>query len=117
MMGRRSFPDKFLIRRAPPRQTAVFADPVSASLAHRPDLRLGAARISPSTRTLAGSDGSVIVEPRVMQVLLLLADVQGAVVTRAELIEHCWNGQIVGDDSINRAISELRRTVRTSARA
>jgi tetratricopeptide (TPR) repeat protein len=53
-----------------------------------------------------------MLEPRVMHVLLTLADAGGAVVTRDDFIEQCWDGQIVGDDSLNRAISELRRCVR-----
>jgi tetratricopeptide (TPR) repeat protein len=47
-----------------------------------------------------------------MQVLLALADAGGAVLSREDLIDICWNGQIVGDDSINRAIAEVRRISR-----
>ena len=47
-----------------------------------------------------------------MQVLLQLMDAGGEVVTREELFAHCWNGIFVGDDSLNRAIFELRRALR-----
>ena len=48
-------------------------------------------------------------EPRVMQVLVALARANGAVVSRDDLIRTCWNGRIVGDDSITRVIGRLRR--------
>lgn len=47
-----------------------------------------------------------------MQVLLALADANGSVLTREDLLRCCWNGVIVGDDSINRAIAEARRVAR-----
>ncbi len=47
-----------------------------------------------------------------MQVLVALADADGAVLTRDDLIRSCWKGRVVGDDSINRAIAEVRRIAR-----
>jgi len=47
-----------------------------------------------------------------MQVLVTLANAKGAVVTREDLIRDCWNGQVIGDDSIDRAIGEIRRAAR-----
>lgn len=47
-----------------------------------------------------------------MQVLVTLAKAMGAVITRDDLIRQCWNGQVVGDDSIDRAIGEIRRAAR-----
>ena len=44
-----------------------------------------------------------------MQVLLALLDAGGAVLSRDDLLRICWNGRIVGDDAINRAIGEARR--------
>lgn len=49
-----------------------------------------------------------------MQVLVTLADARGGVVTRDKLISECWNGLIVGDDAINRAISGIRRALRNA---
>lgn len=46
-----------------------------------------------------------------MQVLVALAVARGTVTTRAQLLEQCWNGVVVGDDSLNRAISEARRSL------
>lgn len=81
-------------------------------LARHEDFRLGNGAIRPSVRTIAGPGGTVTVEPRVMQVLVALVDAGGEVLTRDDLIRICWNGQIVGDDAVNRAISEVRRAAR-----
>jgi tetratricopeptide (TPR) repeat protein len=47
-----------------------------------------------------------------MQVLLAFVDANGAVLTREDLLRTCWGGMIVGDDSINRAVAEVRRIAR-----
>lgn len=83
----------------------------TANLASREDLTLGGVIVSPSTRTLRGPTGAEVVEPRVMQVLVVLAEAAGQVVTRETLFNRCWGGVYVGDDSLNRAIAALRRTM------
>lgn len=87
----------------------------AAGLAGREAFRLGETLIVPSSREVRGPGGGAIIEPRVMQVLLVLADAAGAVVTREDLIRLCWNSQIVGEDAINRAVAEVRRVARTLA--
>lgn len=82
------------------------------SLAERSDLRIGPLKISPSTRTIVGLGGRQVVEPRIMQVLLTLVDADGRVVSRERLFQSCWGGLNVGEDSLNRAIAELRRVIR-----
>src|SRR5258708_29584401 len=44
-----------------------------------------------------------------MQVLVALYRAKGAVVSRDDLIARCWEGRIVGEDAINRAIWRLRK--------
>lgn len=78
-------------------------------LAKREDFSLGSATIRPSLRTVEGPLGSTRCEPRVLQVLLALADARGRVLTREDLLRLCWDNRIVGDDAINRAVSEVRR--------
>lgn len=89
-------------------------DAVAPSLARRPDFRLGSATVRPSIRTVEGPTGSVTTEPRVMQVLVAFVDANGAVLTRDDLLRTCWSGMIVGDDSINRAVAEVRRIARAT---
>ena len=90
------------------------AESAASPLAHRPDLCLGAATVRPSLRSVEGPDGSITTEPRVMQVLLALADAGGAVLSRDDLMRLCWGGAVVGDDSVNRAVAEIRRLARTT---
>lgn len=78
-------------------------------LAKRADFHLGNVLVRPSVRTVEGPEGVHKGEPRVLQVLIALADAQGKVLSREDLLEQCWDGRIVGDDAINRAVAEVRR--------
>ena len=78
-------------------------------LAKRPDFLLGSATVRPSLRMIEGPSGTAKGEPRVIQVLVALADARGGVLSRDDLLDLCWEGRIVGDDAVNRAISEVRR--------
>jgi len=79
-------------------------------LAATPDFDLGGVRVRPARRQLCTPGGATHdLEPRVMQVLVALAGEQGKVVSRDRLIEACWEGRIVGDDSLNRCVVALRR--------
>lgn len=44
-----------------------------------------------------------------MQVLMMLLDARGGVVTRQQFFDQVWGGVMVGDDSLNRAIARVRR--------
>jgi Tol biopolymer transport system component/DNA-binding winged helix-turn-helix (wHTH) protein len=57
------------------------------------------------------SDGgqTVQLEPRVMQVLVCLAERRGDVVSRAELLDAVWADVVVGEESLTGAVSALRR--------
>lgn len=83
----------------------------TAELAARDEFRLGNIMINPATRRLSGPASAVDLEPRVMQVLVVLADAAGQVVTRDTLFNRCWGSVYVGDDSLNRAIAALRRSL------
>lgn len=80
-----------------------------ADMAARPDFQRGNLLISPSRRQVRGPAGKVHLQPRIMQVFLLLLDGDGRVVTRNEIFDNCWGGLMVGDDSLNRAIAGVRR--------
>jgi DNA-binding winged helix-turn-helix (wHTH) protein len=78
-------------------------------LAKQPDFRVGLLEISPSRCRVAAGAASEVLQPRVMQVLVALAERRGMVVTRDELMARCWNGNAVSDDAIHRCIAKLRR--------
>ena len=75
------------------------------------DFQLGNLTLSPSRRAVEGGDRSIAVEPRVMQVLVLLAREKGKVLTRQRLFDEIWGGIPVGDDSLNRAVAGARRAL------
>lgn len=89
----------------------------SADLAGLPDFRLRELEISPATRCISGPSATLQVEPRVMQLLVALAEAPGRVLTREHLVQRCWGGVFVAEDSLNRAVSELRRALRSAGLA
>lgn len=78
-------------------------------LASEADFRLGDLKVCPSTREVEQDGQREMLEPRVMQVLVALCQAQGRVVSRDDLIARCWEGRIVGEDAISRAIWRLRK--------
>ena len=79
------------------------------NLAHEPAFGLAHATVTPAALSVAAAGWSQRLEPRAMQVLVVLARSAPAVVGRAELNMRAWNGRVVGDDAINRAVQLLRR--------
>lgn len=58
-------------------------------------------------------DGEVCqLEPRVMQVLVCLANRPGVVLSRQELFDVVWSDSVVCEEALTRTISELRRVFR-----
>jgi DNA-binding winged helix-turn-helix (wHTH) protein/tetratricopeptide (TPR) repeat protein len=89
-------------------RTRAAARPIDLALEQA--FRLGQLTIEPRSRELVTANGTRrTLEPRVMQVLIALARAEGLTVSREELIRTCWNGIVVGEDSINRTIWMLRK--------
>jgi len=65
--------------------------------------------VDPSLNRVTSRGQTVQVEPKIMQVLVALAERPGDVVTREELMARVWAGVFVTDDVLNRAVRELRR--------
>jgi TolB-like protein/Tfp pilus assembly protein PilF len=78
-------------------------------LAHQAAFALGAMEVRPPTREVVSPHGREVLQPRVMQVLVTLAKAEGAVVSRDDLIETCWNGRVVGEDAITLVMMKLRK--------
>ena len=88
----------------------VIAAPArTIDLASEPPFRVGGASVDPVTREATFDGGNERLQPQNLKVLVALARARGTVVTRDELIELCWDGRVIGDDVINRAISTLRQ--------
>ena len=73
-------------------------------------------RVEPSLNSVTGPAGTIRLEPKVMQVLVLLAAHAGQVVAKERLIQTVWPDTFVTDDVLTRAISELRRVFGDDAR-
>src|SRR5690242_21459268 len=78
------------------------------SLGGESDFALGELHVCPSLREVRAAEKKETVEPRVMQVLVVLAQADGAIVSRDTLIEKCWGGRIVGEAAINTSIAKVR---------
>ncbi len=89
------------------------AVPGHVVLAHEAPFTVGNLSVDPPTRQLRSDVSSETLEPRVMQVLVALFRADGRVVTRDDLIAQCWDGRIVSEDAINRAIFRLRQVAST----
>jgi DNA-binding winged helix-turn-helix (wHTH) protein len=74
-------------------------------------------RVEPDTRQLQHLDSGEIrsLEPRLMRLLTLLAATPGQVLRREALIEELWPRVIVNENSLTRAVSELRRKLETDS--
>jgi Tol biopolymer transport system component/DNA-binding winged helix-turn-helix (wHTH) protein len=66
-------------------------------------------RVEPELNTITGLHESARIEPKVMQVLICLAEHNGRVVPKERLINRVWSDTSVTDDVLTRSISELRR--------
>ena len=82
-------------------------------LAHEPDFVIASLAVHPSTRELSRDRERLVIEPRVMQVLVALHRAGGAVVSKDDLAQSCWEGRVVGEDAINRVLSRLRKVSET----
>lgn len=81
-------------------------------LAREADFQLGKLTLCPSAcRVLAGGREQRV-QPRVMEVVVMLVRNAGRTVTRDELIDACWAGRIVSDNAVNRILAQVRSLAR-----
>ncbi len=78
---------------------------------------IGEWHVQPQINCVQRDDTSIHLEPKVMQVLVLLAANQGEVISKERLLQTVWSGVFVGDDVLTRSISEIRRVLADDARA
>jgi len=73
------------------------------------DFRIAAWLIQPQLNTVSNNGTTVRLEPKVMEVLVCLAQHAGEPVSKDELLQTVWPKTFVTDDVLKRSISELRR--------
>jgi DNA-binding winged helix-turn-helix (wHTH) protein/Tfp pilus assembly protein PilF len=72
--------------------------------------------VTPTRNLLVRGQEQVRVEPRVMDVLVHLAERAGEVVSKEELVERVWEGRFVTDDVLTVTIYALRKALGDDAR-
>ena len=75
----------------------------------RSDFRIGHWLVRPELNTVVTAGRETRVEPKVMEVLVYLAECAGQVVQRETLIRDVWGDTFVTDAALTRCIAELRR--------
>ena len=71
--------------------------------------QLGAWCVEPALNTISKNGTTTRLEPKVMEVLVCLAQQPGEPVSKEELLRKVWPDTFVSDDVLTRSISELRR--------
>jgi TolB-like protein/DNA-binding winged helix-turn-helix (wHTH) protein/Tfp pilus assembly protein PilF len=73
---------------------------------------LGPWNVEPLRGAVSGpEDDTCHLEPKVMDVLVILAEHADQLVTRDELFDAVWQGKVVSDERLTHAIAELRRAL------
>jgi len=80
-------------------------------------MRIGEWRAERDAGLLSGPGGEQRLEPKVMDLLWLLAADVGRVVTRERIMAALWPDVIVGEDSLARTVSKLRQALGDDAKA
>lgn len=91
-----------------PGEQAHHAD---ASGALSAPFRLGKWIVEPELNRISHAAETIALEPKVMRLLICLADRRGRVVARAELVEEVWDGLSVVESAVNRAVYQLRKAL------
>lgn len=80
-------------------------------------LRVGPWLAERASGELSGPAGTQRLEPKVMDLLCVLAAHKGQVLSREDLMQALWPGVVVGDDSLARTVSKLRQALGDDARS
>jgi adenylate cyclase len=80
------------------------------------DFRMGAWLVQPSLDAITRDGATLHLEPKVMEVLVCLAQHPGESIPKEKLLQAVWADTFVTDDVLTRSISELRRALEDDAR-
>ena len=80
------------------------------------DFRVGDWLVQPRLNRISRSDSTVTLEPKMMQVLVCLAEQAGDLVVRRELMDAVWATEFISENILTRAIAELRKALGDDAR-
>jgi TolB-like protein/DNA-binding winged helix-turn-helix (wHTH) protein/Tfp pilus assembly protein PilF len=71
--------------------------------------RVGKWTVLPELNSLERDGRTVHLEPKVMQVLVALAEHPGKLVSKEQIFHRVWRGTFVSDEVLTRSVSELRK--------
>lgn len=72
---------------------------------------IGEWQVNPSTNSLRCGELVKQLEPKAMDVLLLLCKQQGEVLSADEIATQCWGGIDIGDNPVHKAVTQLRKAL------
>lgn len=87
------------------------------SLASRGRFRIGALLVQPERLTIGVDGEELALEPRMMEVLMALAEHAGEVVSAEQLLIEVWRGTFYGDNPVHKVIAQLRKMLGDDSRA
>ncbi|MEW9798548.1 winged helix-turn-helix domain-containing protein [Alteromonas sp. CYL-A6] len=76
-------------------------------------MQIGALQIDPATNSVRWQRNNVKLTPKVMEVLMVLVIANEAVISRDELLDTVWTGRVGADESLTRAISDIRKILKS----
>jgi TolB-like protein/Flp pilus assembly protein TadD len=79
-------------------------------------LKVGSWIVDPSLNSMSSDGRNVRLEPKVMEVLLCLAQHPGETLSKEQLFQAVWPNLVVTEDVLKRCIAELRRAFDDDAR-
>jgi len=85
-------------------------------LAGTPSFFIADRLIEPASNSISSGGVATRIEPKAIQVLVLLSSKPGQVVTRGELEDAVWANVIVGPDALTNTIIKLRRALGDEAK-
>jgi DNA-binding winged helix-turn-helix (wHTH) protein/TolB-like protein/Tfp pilus assembly protein PilF len=95
----------------------VAAPSASADLRARTRLQVGEWSADSESNELRRGTETLRIEPKAMDVLMLLAERVGRVVGREELFSEVWPGVVVGDEALTQTIIKLRKALGDNPRS
>ena len=78
---------------------------------------IGDWQVSPNTNILRRGELIKQLEPKAMDVLLLLCKQQGEVLSADDIATQCWGGIDIGDNPVHKAVTQLRKALGDKASA
>jgi DNA-binding winged helix-turn-helix (wHTH) protein/Tol biopolymer transport system component len=81
------------------------------------EFRLGPWLVQPSQNTISNHGSTTRLEPKIVEVLVCLAESPGETVSKEQLIRKVWGDTFVTDDVLIRSISELRKALEDDPKA